>query len=140
MALFLADTIAALHLGFVLYVLLAQLLVVVGIARRWSWVRNPWFRVSHLVMIGIVALESIIDFECPLTTWENLLRHAGGQESVDGETFIGRLIGGIMFFDYDRYHNLFNVAYIVFAGLVGITFWIAPPRFKKDPAVKRDAS
>src|SRR5437899_599519 len=100
MGLIIADILAALHLVFVLFVIVAQLLIVVGILARWAWVRNPWFRISHLVMIGIVALESIVDFECPLTTWEYMLRDAAGQGSHQGETFIGRLVANIMFFDH----------------------------------------
>jgi hypothetical protein len=130
MILILADLLAALHLVFVLYVIVAQLLIVVGVAARWSWVRNPWFRISHLVMIGIVALESIVDFECPLTTWENQLRAAAGEETAAGETFIGRLVDNIMFFDHGEYYYLFNMIYIGFALWVLATFWLAPPRFR----------
>src|SRR5262249_42624786 len=129
MHLALADTVAAVHLLFVLYVIFAQLAIIVGVFARWSWVRNPWFRVSHLLMIGIVALESMIDFECPLTTWENALRRAAGQESSEG-TFIGRLIDGILFFDHATYYHILNMIYISFALLVLGTFWLAPPRFR----------
>jgi hypothetical protein len=129
MTLVLADILAALHLAFVCYVIVAQLLIVMGVALGWSWVRNPWFRVSHLLMIGVVALESIVNFECPLTTWEDMLRRAAGQETGSGQTFIGRLVASIMFFDYDKYYVLLNISYIVFAVLVMATFWLAPPRF-----------
>src|ERR1700687_1873141 len=81
MTLVLADIVAAVHLAFVAYVIAAQVLIVVGVLARWAWVRNAWFRVSHLVMIGVVAVESLVDFDCPLTTWENLLRKAAGQET-----------------------------------------------------------
>jgi hypothetical protein len=131
MILVLADLIAAVHLAFVCYVIFAQLLIGVGVAARWSWVRNAWFRISHLVMIGIVALESIVDFECPLTTWETLLRKAAGQETGDGQTFIGRLVDSIMFFDHAKYYYLMNMIYIGFALLVAATFVLAPPRRRK---------
>jgi hypothetical protein len=131
MILVLADFIAAVHLAFMGYVIGAQLLIAVGVAARWSWVRNPWFRISHLVMIGIVALESIVDFECPLTTWENLLRSAAGQEWGEGQTFIGRLVDSIMFFDHAKYYYLINIIYSAFALLVAATFVLAPPRRRK---------
>jgi hypothetical protein len=131
MNLVLADLVAAVHLVFVAYVIIAQVLIVVGVLARWAWVRDPWFRVSHLVMIGIVAMESIVDFECPLTTWENMLRKAAGQETAAGQTFIGRLVDSIMFFDHAKYYYLLNVSYISFALLVLATFWLAPPCFRK---------
>lgn len=131
MQLVFADTIAVVHLAFVLFVIVAQLLIVVGVLAGWSWVRNPWFRISHLVMILIVAAESVVDFECPLTTWENMLRRAGGQEGYDGQTFIGRLVNNIMFFDHTQYYQLFNIIYLTFALLVLACFLLAPPRFAK---------
>jgi hypothetical protein len=131
MTLVLADLLAAVHLLFVAYVILAQVLIVVGVLARWAWVRAPWFRISHLVMIAIVSMESIVDFECPLTTWENMLRKAAGQETEAGQTFIGRLVDSIMFFDHAKYYYLLNVSYISFALLVLATFWLAPPRFRK---------
>jgi hypothetical protein len=131
MILVLADLVATVHLLFVLYVILAQLLIVVGVAARWRWVRNPWFRISHLLMIGVVAAESIVDFECPLTTWENMLRAAAGHEVGAGETFIGRLVDSIMFFDHSKYYYILNMSYLGFALLVAVTFWLAPPHFRK---------
>lgn len=133
MRLVLADAMAALHLTFVLYVLVAQVLIIVGVVAKWAWVRNPWFRISHLVMILIVAVESIFDFECPLTTWENMLRRLPGQDSHEGQTFIGRLVDSIMFFDHTQYYELFNAIYIGFALLVLVCFLLAPPRFRKAP-------
>jgi hypothetical protein len=135
MSLFFADLLAALHLAFVLYVIVAQILIVIGVCAGWQWVRNPWFRISHLVMIGIVAAESIVDFECPLTTWEEMLRRNAGQEVNAGETFIGRLVGNIMFFDHEKYYQVFNMIYIGFAVLVFTMFVVAPPRFKKRKRV-----
>jgi hypothetical protein len=129
MNLILADIVAAVHLAFVAFVIVAQVLIVVGALAGWAWVRNPWFRVSHLVMIGVVAFESMVDFECPLTTWENMLRRAAGQETGAGQTFIGRLVDSIMFFDHAKYYYVLNASYITFALLVAVTFWLAPPRF-----------
>jgi hypothetical protein len=44
----LADAVLALHVAFVCFVVIGLLLVLAGGALRWSWVRNPWFRWSHL--------------------------------------------------------------------------------------------
>ena len=71
---FLADVIVIVHFLYVAYVVVGQLVIFAGIAFKWQWIRNPWFRWSHLVMICIVAAESIANFECPLTTWESSLR------------------------------------------------------------------
>jgi hypothetical protein len=69
-----ADLLVGVHLAYVLFVILGQVAIVIGILLHWQWVRNRWFRWIHLSMISIVAVEAIVQFECPLTTWENGLR------------------------------------------------------------------
>jgi hypothetical protein len=70
----LADGVVVIHFLYVAYVVVGQLAILAGVILKWNWIRNPWFRWSHLLMICFVAGESIVNFECPLTTWENDLR------------------------------------------------------------------
>jgi hypothetical protein len=70
----LADGVTAIHLGYVAFVVVAQLLIIIGWMARWSWVRNFRFRVTHLIMVEVVALEGFFGILCPLTTWEDYLR------------------------------------------------------------------
>ena len=53
--------------------------ILAGVCLRWSWVRNFWFRAIHLLLIGIVVVESLCSINCPLTDWENRLREASGE-------------------------------------------------------------
>ena len=123
--LILADIIVVIHFAYVSYVVFGELLILVGIPLGWQWIRNFWFRISHLVMILIVAAEAYFQFECPLTTWETQLQEAGG---ADERSFIGRLFG--MMFCPD--HSCpWPWLYGGFAALVLLTFVIAPPRWKK---------
>jgi hypothetical protein len=78
----LADVIVAVHLAYVGYVVFGQLAIMVGVLLRWQWVRNPAFRWSHLIMICVVAVEALANFECPLTTWERDLRKAAWEEHL----------------------------------------------------------
>jgi hypothetical protein len=135
---FLADMLAVVHLGYVSFVVIGQLLILVGILLRWEWIRNFWFRVIHLLMIGIVAFESIGDVMCPLTVWENNLRASAyaaanpGAPAVSNrpDTFLGRLVESVMFFNVDFNHWAFKVVYIGFALITVGCFVIAPPRRK----------
>jgi hypothetical protein len=45
-------------------------LIAIGIAMRWEWVRAFWFRVAHLGAIALVYAESLMGAACPLTTRE----------------------------------------------------------------------
>jgi hypothetical protein len=70
----LADSVVFVHLAYVGFVVVAQLLILVGLACRWQWVHNLRFRVIHLVMVEVVALEGWFGIICPMTEWDNHLR------------------------------------------------------------------
>jgi hypothetical protein len=121
----LADVVVALHVAYVSFVVFGQVAIFLGVLLRWQWIRNPWFRWTHLAMITIVAVEAILDITCPLTTWEYNLRTLAGEQAAEG-SFMGRLLHDLLFFDAPRW--VFTTAYISFALLVLATFWLAPPR------------
>ena len=124
----LADLIIAIHVAYVGYVLVGQAVILVGAALHWSWIRNLWFRGTHLAAILIVAFEAIWGITCPLTTWENQLRAGAGQEVSQG-TFIGRFLDSVLFYDVDP--KILNWAYIGFAVLVLGTLILVPPRRRR---------
>ena len=72
-----ADTILVIHASFVAFVILGFIFIILGALRPWAWVRNMWFRLIHLLSIGVVVLEAWVGGICPLTEWENRLREAG---------------------------------------------------------------
>jgi hypothetical protein len=115
------------HTAFVVFVVVGLALIWVGRFRRWAFVRNFWFRATHLAAIGMVALESVSGFICPLTTWENRLRLlAGGEERYQG-SFIAHWLHRLIFFDLDE--RVFTVAYLAFFVAVAFSFWLIPPRW-----------
>lgn len=120
-----ADAVVAVHLGFVAFVVVGQLLILVGLFAGWGWVRNPWFRSLHLLSIGIVVAECAFHYQCPLTTWEHQLRELAS-ENVEEPTFIGWLLHRVMFFDFDL--DVLPYYYAAFGGIVLGTFLLGPPR------------
>jgi hypothetical protein len=125
----LADIVVAIHFAYVSYVVLGELLIAVGIPLGWQWIRNFWFRVSHLLMILIVVAESVVHFECPLTTWEYQLREASGQP-IENRSFVGRLLHKLMFFDLgDDSWRMWQWIYGGAAAVVVLTWVLAPPRW-----------
>lgn len=120
-----ADAVVVVHAAYVGFVVLGLGVILIGCVLRWQWVRNVWFRVVHLVMIGIVVVEALFGITCPLTTWENSLRRAAG-ETARAESFVGRWVHDLLFYDAPPW--AFTVAYCLFGGVVLATFVIAPPR------------
>jgi hypothetical protein len=124
----LADLVVALHVGYVGYVILGELIILLGVLCRWQWVRNPWFRLTHFLAIGIVAFEAMFSIDCPLTIWEDKLRVLAGQNVTEG-TFIGRFFHDLLFYEGPQW--IFNACYIAFALLVLLTLVLAPPRWRR---------
>ena len=128
MHLFLADLILATHALFVAFVVLGLVAVLLGKYRHWSWVRNLWFRLTHLLAIGIVIAESWLGLVCPLTEWESRSREAAGGVAYS-DSFIQHWLHEILFYDFDPW--VFTVAYTVFGILVLAAWLLVPPERDK---------
>jgi hypothetical protein len=128
--LILADVVVAIHLAYVSYVVFGQLLIGIGIPLHWQWIRNKWFRLTHLAMILIVAGESLTGITCPLTTWEEQLLEAAGQPR-EHRSFVGRLMANLMFCDCSDTLWVWPVSYCLMAAIVLATLAIAPPRWRR---------
>jgi len=123
----LADIIAIIHLGYVIFVILGFVLILVGIFLKWKWIRNLWFRMIHLGAIVGVALEALLGINCPLTVLEFELRY-GALPSERRVSFVGNIVDSILFYDAPAW--MFAIIYTSFAMLVVITFIMAPPSRK----------
>ena len=125
----LADLCVVVHAGYVCFVVLGLVAILMGIAFRWTWVRNPWFRSIHLAMIGVVVVEAIAGIPCPLTVLERQLRDAAGQVAYPGD-FIGYWTHRLLFFHLERW--VCAVINLTFGLAVLAAFVTAPPRWKKQ--------
>ncbi|KTC31909.1 MAG: DUF2784 domain-containing protein [Pseudomonas sp.] len=68
-----ADSLVLFHLSFIIFVLLGGLLVL----------RHPRMMLLHLPAAAWGVAVEVGHLECPLTRWENLLRHAAGQQGYE---------------------------------------------------------
>ena len=121
----LADAIVALHAAYVAVVVLGVPAILLGAWRGWRFARNFWFRMVHLLMIGIVALEAIVGILCPLTEWEHQLRQLAGQPVEQG-SFVGRWTHRLIFVDFSP--EVLTACYCLFAAVVIVMFVMIPPR------------
>ncbi len=121
----LADLVVAAHIGYVAYIIVGLALILIGLGREWRWVRNPWFRLTHLAAILIVVSELFFKATCPLTLLEWKFRSLAGQP-----------LNEAAFFDRLMYHvlsgwlpgSVTNSVYVVAALVISATFVFAPPR------------
>ena len=115
-----ANIILIFHLLFILFVVGGLPVIWVGAWLGLSFVRNIWFRITHLAAILFVAGSSYLGIVCPLTIWEDRLRQLETNES-----FIQRWLHRIVFYDVPE--GILTMVYIMFALLVAATFKLVPP-------------
>ena len=123
-----ADLIVVVHQLFIAFVIGGEAAVIVGARRGWRWVRNPVFRLLHVLAIVVVAVDAVTGVLCPLTEWGNALRHRAGQAVQQDISFVGRLVRGLIYYEVPPW--VFTIIYVLFAGLVIATLALVPPRWR----------
>lgn len=125
-----ADLILLLHVLIVGFIVFGLVFTIIGKVLSWNRVRNPWFRILHLIAIGIVVLQSWLGRICPLTIWETELRKKAGDVTYTG-SFIAHWLQEILYYQAPAW--VFTLIYTVFGSLVIFTwFWVRPKSFRKN--------
>jgi hypothetical protein len=127
----LADILVTFHLCYVAFTVGGEILILLGAAFRWGWVRNLIFRIVHLAACVLVAVEAVAGALCPLTTWEYRLRGLAGQHAESQIPLTARLVRSVIFYDFPWW--VFTAAYIGFGLIVALTFILIRPRLTKTP-------
>jgi hypothetical protein len=123
-----ADLILLIHTLIVAFIVLGLILIFTGKVLSWAWVRNPWFRITHLLSISIVVIQSWFGAICPLTTWEMKLRSDTGNARYE-ESFIAHWMNALIYYEAPVW--VFTVCYTVFgAAVIATWIWVRPHPFK----------
>ncbi len=124
-----ADAVLFIHVLFVAFVIISLLLIFIGKLLSWIWVRNPWFRLAHLLGTAVVVLLSWLGVICPLTDWEMALRTSAG-DSVYAGSFISHWLETLLYYQAPAW--AFVVCYSAFGLLVVFSwFWVRPRPFTR---------
>ena len=118
--LMIADALLYLHAAFVAFVILGLVLVFAGKALQWDWIRNPWFRLLHLMAIAVVVLQAWFGVPCFLTIWENHFRQLAGDVVYEG-SFIAHYVEALLYYQAEPW--VFTTAYTSF-GLLTVVSWV----------------
>lgn len=121
----LADAVLLLHLGVVVFVVLGLPAIVIGNRAGWSWANEFWWRLAHLVAIGVVALQAWLGQYCPLTSLESRLRIQAGQTGY-ASSFIEHWVQSVLYYQAPLW--VFAIIYTVFGLSVAWAWRRYPPR------------
>lgn len=130
----LADLILLSHFGVVLFVLSGSLVPYVSLWRRWPWVRNPWFRGTHLAFMAVIITQSWLQMPCFLTVWEGDLRVAAQQsmETYAATTFMQHWVGRLLFYHAPLW--VFALLYSILGLLSVGSLFVCPIRWTTKAA------
>lgn len=120
-----ADAVLIFHVGFVAFVVFGLLLILSGGVFGWGWVRNAWFRLAHLLAIGLVVIQAWLGIVCPLTVLERYLRKQAGDVTYEGG-FIAHWLHKILFFQFEPW--VFGLCYTLFGTAVMLSWVKVRPR------------
>ena len=112
------------HFIVFLFITVSFFLIPFGYFQKWKWVKNKYYRLTHLVLMGVILIETILGFMCPLTILENFLRN-----NIEVDNNLTQIIHQIMYWNLPNYQ--FIILYILsFSYLIFLWFFFKP-NFKK---------
>ena len=120
----LADAVLLIHFAVVMFVVLGLPVILIGNRRGWSWVNLRWWRLLHLVAIGVVVVQAWLGQWCGLTELESWLRKQAGQAGYD-RSFIEHWVQRVIYYEAPVW--AFAVLYTGFAAMVAWAWWRYPP-------------
>jgi polyferredoxin len=123
----LADLVLAAHVAVVVFVGGGLVCILVGNLRHWRWANALWFRLAHLLAIGVVVAEAWFGAVCPLTSLERWLRTQARARTYDG-SFIAYWLQHLLYYEAPPW--VFTLAYSLFGLAVAAAWWWFPPRSK----------
>ena len=120
----LADLIFLLHAAVVLFNVGGLLLIAIGGALGWLWVRHRGFRIAHMALMGFVTVEAIFGVTCPLTLLEDWLRGVANEKS-----FVQRWVAALIYWPAPPW--VFVLLYLGFLLVVMVAWFVWPPTRRK---------
>lgn len=120
----LASFVLYAHFAVVVFNVFWIIAIPAGAWLKWSFIRSFWWRVAHLALLGVVALQAMIGALCFLTIWQSsLIRAAGGPS---GETsLVDELVTRAIFWPLPMW--AFVVLYVAALVFSGAMWWLVPP-------------
>jgi len=119
-----ASAVLYLHFAVVVFNVFWIVAIPLGAWRGWKFIRSFGWRLAHLIVMGVVALQALVGALCFLTLWQDaLVRAAGGPA---GETsLIERIVTRLIFWPIPLW--AFVIIYVAAFAYALAMWWVVPP-------------
>jgi hypothetical protein len=116
----LGQAVLALHLVVIAFNVAGLVVIPLGAARGWSFVRRRWLRLLHLASLAVVAGQALLGRACFLTDWQGALSGSGAEDPL-----IMRWVNSLIYWPLPMW--VFTALYLaVFAYVVALWWWVRP--------------
>lgn len=110
------------------FLVVGQIVILIGGAFGVPWVRNVWFRLAHIGLIGFIAVQTLIGRVCPLTQLEQALREGAPWGS---QTAVQRWLDPLLFCNAPGW--VFTAVHSLAALVIILTWFAVPPDWSASP-------
>ncbi len=116
----LGQVVLALHIVVIAFNVAGLVVIPLGAALGWRFVRLRWLRVLHLGSLAVVALQAVLGRACFLTDWQGALSGTGAEDPL-----IMRWVNSVIYWPLPMW--AFTALYVaVFAFVVALWWWVRP--------------
>lgn len=120
----LATLVFMIHFGVVLFNVGGLVAIPLGGLFRWGWVRIFWWRILHLLSLGVVAAQAVLGQVCFLTIWQATL---AGRSSGETPPLAATWVNSLLYWPLPLWvYALIYVA--VLAYTLALWRWVPPRR------------
>jgi hypothetical protein len=124
-----AEAVLVVHVGVILFNVFGLIAIPIGGWRGWGFVRIFWWRALHLGILGLVALQAVLQRACVLTIWQSdLVRRAG--EAAPDTPLIERWVMHAIFWPLPSW--VFAALYVGICAYTLLLWRLVPPRRPRD--------
>jgi hypothetical protein len=133
----LANVVTIVHIAYFVFVVGGFVSIVVGPARRWGWIFNPWFRTIHLLSVFVVLAENVTGWNCPLNVLEGSLR-SPTTENAEASSGFGYALDQLLHHTISE--RVLEGLYWVLGLALLLLLFTVPPRWRKRSSGAKLAS
>ncbi|MDE2166660.1 MAG: DUF2784 domain-containing protein [Alphaproteobacteria bacterium] len=120
----LALAVLAAHIAVIAFNVIGLVIVPIGGALGWRFVRIFWWRALHLALLGVVALQALFGRACFLTLWQAVLETDAGAPA-SRQPLIARWIESLIFWNLPI--GFFAALYVAVLVYAAALWRLVPP-------------
>jgi hypothetical protein len=118
----LGQVVLALHIVVIAFNVAGLVVIPLGAALGWRFVRLRWLRLLHLASLAVVAAQAALGRACFLTDWQGALTGDGAEDPL-----IMRWVNSVIYWPLPM--RVFGALYVaVFAYVLALWWWVPPQR------------